>query len=433
MKISKAYILYIDDSKSKSYADECASSCLKYDIDYELHLGYKGLTIEDLAKKTGWSIGREGMEENDRQYVKEYNAAMGHIDIWRKIYESGRAGVVLEHDAIVKANFHDLEVDDGEILHLGPRMDRADDYEFPVGLSTVYLNVRRHEGAHAYAMTPATAKFLLDEIEEEKRLLPTEALVSVRNRYDLTFKDIDPPYVVCAIGDRVSYTHHNQVTDKQNFKHHAGFIAGLKDPSVMNDYRLMDYAFSEDWFSGNIDKWVGLLKEYVDIEAPLKILEIGSYEGRATTWLIDNAMHNPNSEIFCVDTFNGSPEHDPSVKDYLYKRFTFNLSVSKNPEKARIVRADSRIALPSLCRDGHLFDFIYVDGSHATLDVVNDGIYALHLLKRGGIVVFDDYQWIDPIHKNQPVKKAVDFLDANYPNIMVRVLDGYQRAYRKAP
>lgn len=434
MKIAKAYILYIDDVKSKIYADKCAESCDDYSVDYELHLGYMGLTIEDLAEKTGWKIGREGIEDNDRQYVKEYNAALGHIDIWRKIYESGQAGVILEHDAVVKGNIHELEVRDGEILHLGPRMDYSRDYEFPKDKGTAYMPIRRHEGAHAYAMTPATAKFLLDSIEGEARLLPTEALISVRNRYELTLKEIDPPYVVCEMGDRKSFTHHDEVTDRQNFRHHAGFLAGLKDPEAMNGYKLMDYRFGDDWFSGNIDTWKEVFEQTGKRgDEELKILEIGCFEGRATVWLLENMMRHRKSELFCIDTFKGSHEHSSGQISEMEARYGHNLSVSPYPEKVRTIKGDSRLVLPSLVAGPVKFDIVYVDGSHATLDVVNDGVYSMHLLKRNGIIIFDDYQWTDPVYGNQPVKKAVDFLDANFPSRIKRIHDGYQRVYHKAP
>jgi predicted O-methyltransferase YrrM len=433
MKLGKAYILYIDTEKSREYAKECEASCWKHAVDREMFEGFMGLTIEDLAKKTGWKIGREGLEDNDRQYVKEYNAALGHIEIWRKIAAGTEAGIVLEHDAIVKGDYTHLEVHDGQILHLGPRVEYASDYEFP-DKPDAYLKARRHEGAHAYAMTPNTAKFLIEQVERESRLLPTEALLSVRNRYDLDLVEIDPPYVVCAIGDRESFTHHDAVTDKQNFRHNPGLIAGLTREDALDKFRDMDYQFNEDWFSGNIDNWVDLFDRLgKKKDEPLKILEIGSYEGRATTWLLDNMMDHPESEVFCVDTFKGSPEHDSSIKFTLKDRFLFNMSVSKWPEKVRTLVGDSRIVLPALCRDAKQFDVIYVDGSHATLDVVNDGIFALHLLKKGGLIIFDDYQWTDPVHGNQPVMKAVDFLDRNYPKYMKRVLDGYQRAYHRVP
>ena len=40
----------------------------------------------------------------------------------------------------------------------------------------------------------------------------------------------------------------------------------------------MTYKFTQDWFSGNISKWKEILSTY----NPIRLLEIGSFEGRAS-------------------------------------------------------------------------------------------------------------------------------------------------------
>ena len=39
------------------------------------------------------------------------------------------------------------------------------------------------------------------------------------------------------------------------------------------------------------------------------------------------------------------------------------------------------------------FDFVYVDGSHRSADVLEDAVLSFRLLKTGGIMIFDDYEW----------------------------------------
>ena len=46
------------------------------------------------------------------------------------------------------------------------------------------------------------------------------------------------------------------------------------------------FEFTEDWFSNHIPAWSKIFKDL----RPRRILEIGSYEGRATSYLISN-MH----------------------------------------------------------------------------------------------------------------------------------------------
>ena len=47
--------------------------------------------------------------------------------------------------------------------------------------------------------------------------------------------------------------------------------------------------------------------------------------------------------------------------------------------------------MPKLIDAGEKFDLIFIDGSHATLDVMVDAALAWQLLARGGLMIFDDY------------------------------------------
>ena len=54
---------------------------------------------------------------------------------------------------------------------------------------------------------------------------------------------------------------------------------------------------------------------------------------------------------------------------------------------------------------GAMYDMIYIDGSHRAKDILSDAVRAWNCLKKGGIMVFDDYDWLaidDPIGKQRP-------------------------------
>jgi predicted O-methyltransferase YrrM len=69
---------------------------------------------------------------------------------------------------------------------------------------------------------------------------------------------------------------------------------------------MNDYSFTADWFSANVPVWSALMDE---IPAIGKVLEIGSYEGRSTVWLIEHAFKaTGRGEVFCIDTWEGGPE-----------------------------------------------------------------------------------------------------------------------------
>ncbi len=59
------------------------------------------------------------------------------------------------------------------------------------------------------------------------------------------------------------------------------------------------YQYSTDWFSHNIQN---LAKIFQDLK-PIRILEVGSFEGRSTSFFIEEALkYQPSVEIYCLDT-----------------------------------------------------------------------------------------------------------------------------------
>lgn len=155
--------------------------------------------------------------------------------------------------------------------------------------------------------------------------------------------------------------------------------------------------YTVDWFSENIPKFSRFSNYLTSFSC--KILEIGSFEGRSSNWFVENYCTQPESLLTCVDTFQGSWEHDDQQTGQLYDRFKNN--VQKNLEKIRIFQKGSEFVLPKLLEDKEKFDFIYIDGNHTFDAVMCDSLYAHGLINPNGIIVFDDYGW----NLNQPVQK----------------------------
>ena len=111
--------------------------------------------------------------------------------------------------------------------------------------------------------------------------------------------------------------------------------------------------FTVDWFTGYIPAWEATFKK---TKVPENILEIGSFEGRSTCWLLENT----NARITCVDTWEGSDEHTPELKDGLLERFRENIEPYK--DRVTLCRGFSGEVLRKFeCVP--TFDFIYIDGS----------------------------------------------------------------------
>lgn len=154
------------------------------------------------------------------------------------------------------------------------------------------------------------------------------------------------------------------------------------------------YEFTADWFSRNIPVWQTLIARL----KPARILEIGSFEGRSTAYLIENAgLHQP-LEICCVDTWQGGVEHDRDAMGEVERRFDHNVAVARRrarhaAEVRKIKKLSTQALAELLARGERPFDLVYVDGSHQAPDVLADAVLGFQLVRVGGLMIFDDYLW----------------------------------------
>jgi predicted O-methyltransferase YrrM len=137
------------------------------------------------------------------------------------------------------------------------------------------------------------------------------------------------------------------------------------------------YVFSEDWFSWNIPVWELQLASFVD-RPETHYLEIGVFEGRSMLWALDHVLTHPSSRATGID---------PQIPEVLES----NLEKSGHGKRVRLIRGSSQIELRRLPLDS--IDIIYIDGSHTADDVLADAVLSWDLLKVGGVLIFDDYEW----------------------------------------
>lgn len=185
-----------------------------------------------------------------------------------------------------------------------------------------------------------------------------------------------------------------------------------------------DLQFSNDWFGLTAKRnWNHLLPQI----KPEKILEIGSFEGRSTCFLIEKNTWAKKLEIHCVDTWAGGIEHKGQV-DMLSVEGRFDRNTSKlireSSSEVSLVKHKgySDIILSRLLADGFsgYFDFVYVDGSHQAPDVLLDAIMAFKLVKIGGLIAFDDYTWAENLSGGRdPLRCPKIAIDA-FTNIFFR-------------
>jgi len=188
------------------------------------------------------------------------------------------------------------------------------------------------------------------------------------------------------------------------------------------------YNFTNDWFSRESKAVWDLLIPKIN---PTAILEIGSYEGASTCYLIEKLAASKEIEVHCVDSWEGGLEHKKSgdfeanMSD-VEQRFQQNTKVATNTAKnlVRLIihKEFSDVALSKMIAEGKqgYFDFIYVDGSHQAPDVLCDALLSFRLLKNNGVLAFDDYLWNEKLpNGTDPLRCPKLAIDA-FTNIYCR-------------
>ena len=178
----------------------------------------------------------------------------------------------------------------------------------------------------------------------------------------------------------------------------------------------MDYEFTEDWFSENnpekvVRQFDEILSEFKG--RPCMFLEIGSFEGMSTIWMLENILTEEKSQIFCIDAW-------AEWTGDAFVRFISNINKTGLKDKVHIVKGDSSEELRIFPKE--YFDFIYVDGNHDEKAVIKDAINSFRILKKGGIMALDDYL-LGIRYLNTPGSKAMNGLAKKAIDYFVNVFE----------
>lgn len=205
--------------------------------------------------------------------------------------------------------------------------------------------------------------------------------------------------------------------------------------------------FTADWFSHNIPNWEHVFASlgWLRSSMHLQVLEVGSWEGQSACWLLENVCCAAESELFCIDTWNGAAQYGSDAQSWrmseqehngkkLFQRFMDNVASTGQASKVTAFQQTSLMALAGLISTRlEAFDVVYIDGSHYPQDVLTDAVLAWRLMKNGAIMIMDDYEWGQVVKKppEETPKKAIDsFLECFSQELHVLEL-GYQCIVQK--
>lgn len=179
------------------------------------------------------------------------------------------------------------------------------------------------------------------------------------------------------------------------------------------------YDYREDFVSHWIPVWqhhFGALRD----RPGLRMLEIGSFEGRSAVWFLENILTADDASIVCIDPF---------VREGAEERFDTNIERTGLSHKVTAIKGRSDEYLATMPADR--YDLIYIDGGHDAQTVLFDAVLSWPLLRPGGLVMFDDYEWSPERPPHERPQISIDVFMAIFAAEMAVVHHGYQVIARK--
>jgi predicted O-methyltransferase YrrM len=129
------------------------------------------------------------------------------------------------------------------------------------------------------------------------------------------------------------------------------------------------------------------------VSDPMTCVEIGAFEGRGSIVIAGHLCKHPKSKLYCID-----PLDNEYVKGDKRLAFWDHACVGQRGRFINNTKAYSNIVLlegvsdtmiPVL--DDGTVDFVYIDGDHSPEQVYKDAQGMWPKMKKGGVILFDDY------------------------------------------
>lgn len=175
---------------------------------------------------------------------------------------------------------------------------------------------------------------------------------------------------------------------------------------MLNNFVGTQYRLADNWFT-NVD-----VHSYNN--KPINYLEIGAFYGANVISVANTYGIHSDSKLYCIDPWEDYLDY-PEYKDEqlsIYQQFCDNIENSGVKDKIIVNRGYSNNEI--LKFEDEFFDIVYIDGNHEPEYVLEDAVLSFRKLKKGGIMIFDDYGWGGP----DLTQKGIDaFLSGYYKKI----------------
>jgi len=169
--------------------------------------------------------------------------------------------------------------------------------------------------------------------------------------------------------------------------------------------KISNKNFSNKWFLNNFEIFNYFLPE--NKNEKFNYLEIGCFEGLSSFYVLSQFKF---VNAYFLDIWDEPNKNSKSLTDdfnQVEKLFDENLSKFNFTK----IKDDSVISMRKLLRKNMNFDFIYIDGSHNGEDILSDAIEAFKILKKSGLIFFDDFLQYELNRKIQSYVGIEKFLE----------------------
>lgn len=163
-------------------------------------------------------------------------------------------------------------------------------------------------------------------------------------------------------------------------------------------------------FSGieHLDFW-NKIKEHINFENKIECLEIGSHEGQSAMFFLKHFLLNKESSLLCCDIWIKSHWLYNNPLGLCYEDiFDYNIRENdKNKQIKKYMGANNKLYKEEWFVDKE-YDIIYIDDIHTKESTILNVKNCLPKLKKGGIIIFDDY---DKHKGSYPIEHASKYCD----------------------
>ncbi len=176
------------------------------------------------------------------------------------------------------------------------------------------------------------------------------------------------------------------------------------------------YQFTQDSFSFQIELWLKHLQPLAE-KAGVQALEVGSFEGMTTCWLVDHVFTEPEDHVTCV-----APQ--------FLKTFASNLERAEADHRVTLLEGPVHAYLETL--EAETYDLINIqDRCKEAEHLYLDATLAWKGLKAGGMLLFKDYGWRGAKDPRQAPKVGIDNFLRSVKGQFKILHQGYQLILQK--